>query len=48
MSHTDVLAAFSQLGFTPFDWLLIELAIVAAYTVFGVAGFGTALVAGRS
>ncbi|NAS92882.1 hypothetical protein CVE24_17260 [Pseudomonas syringae pv. actinidiae] len=46
MSHTDVLAAFSQLGFMPFDWLLIELAIVAAYIVFGVAGFGTALVAG--
>ncbi|WP_024657193.1 sulfite exporter TauE/SafE family protein [Pseudomonas syringae USA007] len=46
MSHIDVLAAFSQLGFTLFDWLLIELAIAAAYIVFGIAGFGTALVAG--
>ncbi|GFM82204.1 UPF0721 transmembrane protein [Pseudomonas cichorii] len=37
---------FSQLGFAPLDLLWIELAVVAAYVVFGVAGFGTALVAG--
>jgi uncharacterized membrane protein YfcA len=42
----DVIAALTQLGLTPFDWLLIELCIVAAYIVFGIAGFGTALVAG--
>ncbi|MCU1725922.1 sulfite exporter TauE/SafE family protein [Pseudomonas sp. 7P_10.2_Bac1] len=28
------------------EWVLIELAIALAYIVFGVAGFGTALVAG--
>ncbi len=37
---------FNQLGFAPLDLLWIELAVVAAYVVFGVAGFGTALVAG--
>ncbi|GFM86054.1 UPF0721 transmembrane protein [Pseudomonas cichorii] len=37
---------FSHLGFAPLDLLWIELAVVAAYVVFGVAGFGTALVAG--
>ncbi|GFM65853.1 UPF0721 transmembrane protein [Pseudomonas cichorii] len=37
---------FNQLGFAPLDLLWIELAVVAAYIVFGVAGFGTALVAG--
>ncbi len=36
----------SQLGLTPLDWLLIELGVVAAYLVFAIAGFGTALVAG--
>ncbi|WP_241001136.1 sulfite exporter TauE/SafE family protein [Pseudomonas syringae] len=36
----------AQLGFSPLDWLWIELAIVGAYIVFGIAGFGTALVAG--
>jgi uncharacterized membrane protein YfcA len=46
LGHIDVIAAFAQLGFTPLDWLLIELSLVAAYIVFGVAGFGTALVAG--
>lgn len=46
MGHIDVIAAFAQLGFTPLDWLLIELSLVAAYIVFGIAGFGTALVAG--
>ncbi|MCV4341112.1 sulfite exporter TauE/SafE family protein [Pseudomonas capsici] len=34
------------MGFAPLDLLWIELAVVAAYIVFGVAGFGTALVAG--
>lgn len=37
---------FAQLGFSPLDWLWIELAVVGAYIVFGIAGFGTALVAG--
>ncbi|AHF66309.1 UPF0721 transmembrane protein [Pseudomonas cichorii] len=37
---------FNQLGFAPLDLLWIELAVMAAYIVFGVAGFGTALVAG--
>ncbi|MGV8916321.1 MAG: sulfite exporter TauE/SafE family protein [Pseudomonas sp.] len=37
---------FNHLGFTPLDWLLMELGLVAAYIVFGIAGFGTALVAG--
>jgi uncharacterized membrane protein YfcA len=34
------------LPFTPLDWLVIVLGITAAYVVFGIAGFGTALVAG--
>lgn len=46
MGSIDFVAAFGQLGFTPLDWLLIELSVVAAYIVFGIAGFGTALVAG--
>ncbi len=46
MGSIDVVAAFGQLGFTPLDWLVIELSVVAAYIVFGIAGFGTALVAG--
>ncbi|MCD5993809.1 sulfite exporter TauE/SafE family protein [Pseudomonas sp. CDFA 602] len=46
MAVFDVAQAFTQLGFTPLDWLLIELSVLAAYIVFGVAGFGTALVAG--
>ena len=46
MADVDVVGAFLQLGFTPVDWLLIELGVVAAYIVFGIAGFGTALVAG--
>ncbi len=37
---------FNQVGFAPLDLLWIEFAVVAAYVVFGVAGFGTALVAG--
>ncbi|RAU49548.1 MULTISPECIES: sulfite exporter TauE/SafE family protein [unclassified Pseudomonas] len=35
-----------QLGLTPVDWLLIEGGVIAAYLVFAIAGFGTALVAG--
>lgn len=38
--------AFGQLGLTPMDWLFIEVGVVAAYLVFAIAGFGTALVAG--
>lgn len=34
-----------QLPFAPVDWLIMLMAIAAAYVVFGVAGFGTALVA---
>lgn len=36
----------AQLPFTALDWLPILLGIGAAYIVFGIAGFGTALVAG--
>ena len=35
-----------DLPFTGSEWVLIELGIALAYIVFGVAGFGTALVAG--
>ena len=35
-----------DLPFTGGEWVLLELAIALAYIVFGVAGFGTALVAG--
>ncbi len=35
-----------DLPFTGSEWVLIGLAIALAYIVFGVAGFGTALVAG--
>ena len=35
-----------DLPFTGSEWVLLELAIALAYVVFGVAGFGTALVAG--
>jgi len=35
-----------DLPFTGAEWVLIELGIALAYIVFGVAGFGTALVAG--
>ena len=35
-----------DLPFTGSEWVLIELAVALAYIVFGVAGFGTALVAG--
>ena len=41
--------AFEMLHQWPFgttDWLIIGLGIALAYIVFGIAGFGTALVAG--
>ncbi|ATR82001.1 MULTISPECIES: sulfite exporter TauE/SafE family protein [Pseudomonas] len=41
-----VAMVFSLLPFSAIDWLLIMLGVGAAYVVFGVAGFGTALVAG--
>ncbi|MCU1730344.1 MULTISPECIES: sulfite exporter TauE/SafE family protein [unclassified Pseudomonas] len=37
---------FTQLPFSTLDWLPILLGVAAAYVVFGIAGFGTALVAG--
>jgi uncharacterized membrane protein YfcA len=46
MGNIDVIGVFTQLGFTPLNWLVIVLGIVAAYIVFGIAGFGTALIAG--
>ncbi|MCG8294517.1 sulfite exporter TauE/SafE family protein [Pseudomonas entomophila] len=36
----------AQLSFSGLDWLPILLGVAAAYIVFGIAGFGTALVAG--
>ncbi|WDY57036.1 sulfite exporter TauE/SafE family protein [Pseudomonas sp. PSKL.D1] len=36
----------AQLSFAVFDWFCIFFAIACAYIVFGIAGFGTALVAG--
>ena len=36
----------SQWSFSSVDWLVIGLGIALAYIVFGIAGFGTALVAG--
>lgn len=41
-----MLDAFLALPFTPLDWGLMLVAIAIAYIVFGIAGFGTALVAG--
>lgn len=35
----------AQLPFTGLDWLPVLLAVSAAYIVFGIAGFGTALIA---
>ncbi|MET0610330.1 MAG: sulfite exporter TauE/SafE family protein [Pseudomonas caspiana] len=46
MGSIDLIGAFTQLGFTPLNWLFIVSGIVVAYIVFGIAGFGTALVAG--
>jgi len=37
---------FAQLPLSLLDWLPILLGVAAAYIVFGIAGFGTALVAG--
>ncbi|MCO8164564.1 sulfite exporter TauE/SafE family protein [Pseudomonas sp. 21LCFQ010] len=42
----QVIEWFSVVGLTPLGWLCIELTVVGAYVVFGIAGFGTALVAG--
>ena len=42
----ELAALFASLPFSPVYWLAILLGIVAAYVVFGIAGFGTALVAG--
>lgn len=36
----------AQLSFSGLDWLPILLGVGVAYVVFGIAGFGTALVAG--
>jgi len=39
-------SSLALLPFSAIDWLVIVLGIAAAYVVFGIAGFGTALVAG--
>ena len=44
-TFAELSGVFSQLGLTPVDWLLIEVGVIAAYLVFAIAGFGTALVA---
>ena len=43
-----VLESLSALlpAFGPLDWLCVEAILVLAYLIFGVAGFGSALVAG--
>ncbi len=46
MVFPDIATLFNHLAFTPLDWLLIGLGVSAAYIVFGIAGFGTALIAG--
>lgn len=46
MGSINVIGAFAELGFTALNWLFIVSGIFAAYIVFGIAGFGTALVAG--
>ncbi|WP_342653488.1 sulfite exporter TauE/SafE family protein [Pseudomonas sp. F3-2] len=43
---TELSGAFIELGLSPTDWLFIEGGVIAAYLVFAIAGFGTALVAG--
>ena len=40
------LELLSQWSFDGVDWLVIAVGVVVAYIVFGIAGFGTALVAG--
>ena len=42
----NVIELLSQWPFGATDWLVIGLGIALAYIVFGIAGFGTALVAG--
>ena len=42
----NVLELLNQWPFGATDWLVIGLGIALAYIVFGIAGFGTALVAG--
>jgi uncharacterized membrane protein YfcA len=42
----SVVALLNQWPFSAVDWLVIELGVALAYIVFGIAGFGTALVAG--
>ncbi|MFW0757946.1 sulfite exporter TauE/SafE family protein [Pseudomonas sp. H11T01] len=42
----SVVALLNQWPFGVVDWLVIELGVALAYIVFGIAGFGTALVAG--
>lgn len=39
-------SALALLPFSALDWLLVVAGIASAYVVFGIAGFGTALVAG--
>ncbi|MBC3373740.1 sulfite exporter TauE/SafE family protein [Pseudomonas sp. SWRI92] len=41
----ELLSWLGQWSFAPTQWLVIGLAIILAYIVFGIAGFGTALVA---
>ncbi len=41
-----MLELMNQWPFGAVDWLVIELGVALAYIVFGIAGFGTALVAG--
>jgi uncharacterized protein len=42
----SVVELLNHWPFSATDWLVIELGVVLAYVVFGIAGFGTALVAG--
>jgi len=35
---TELSGAFTQLGLSPTDWLLIEAGVLAAYLVFAIAG----------
>lgn len=41
-----IIEGLNQWSFGPGGWLVIGLGIALAYVVFGIAGFGTALVAG--
>jgi uncharacterized membrane protein YfcA len=42
----SVLTLLNQWPFSAMDWLVIGAGIALAYIVFGIAGFGTALIAG--